>query len=106
MAQSRQRRYWGSSVLAEYLAAHFSRDSPYSATGGAIHGTLINPQPPVILSPCRTKTIICYLATRRCRIAGVDVAKRLSYSSSAVSQSAKRGRQIFEDDETLRGLLD
>ncbi|MCK4621083.1 MAG: hypothetical protein KAT62_02590 [Desulfuromonadales bacterium] len=60
----------------------------------------------VILSPCCTKAIICYLATRRCRIAEVDVAKRLSYSSSAVSQSAKGGRQIFEDDETLRDLLD
>ncbi|MBE9487190.1 MAG: hypothetical protein IMY82_08490, partial [Chloroflexi bacterium] len=52
------------------------------------------------------KAIICYLAIRRCLIAGVDVAKRLGYSTSAVSQAAKRGQQLFENDETLREILE
>ncbi len=61
--------------------------------------------------PCRqseivhAKAIICYLATRRHRIAGVDVAKRLGYSTSAVSNAAKRGQGLFEKDETLREIL-
>ncbi|MCK4622129.1 MAG: transposase, partial [Desulfuromonadales bacterium] len=53
----------------------------------------------------RVKAIICYLAIRRCLIAGVDVAKRLGYSTSAVSHAAKRGQQLFENDETLREIL-
>ncbi len=61
--------------------------------------------------PCRqseivhVKAIICYLATRRCRIAGIDVAKRLGYSTSAVSHAAKRGQKIFEKNETLKAIM-
>lgn len=53
----------------------------------------------------RVKAIICYLATRRYRIAGIDVANCLGYSTSAVSRAAKRGQEIFEKDETLREIL-
>ena len=53
----------------------------------------------------RVKAIICYLAIRRCLFTGVDVAKRLGYSTSAVSRAAKWGPQLFESNETLREIL-
>ena len=62
--------------------------------------------------PCRQpeivhiKALICYLSTRRYRIAGIDVAKRLGYSTSAVSHAAKRGQRLFENDETLLEILE
>ncbi|MCW8858234.1 MAG: hypothetical protein OQK97_00835, partial [Deltaproteobacteria bacterium] len=40
-----------------------------------------------------------------CRIAGIDVARRLSYSTFAVSHVAKRGGLLFETDKELQGLL-
>lgn len=48
------------------------------------------------------KAIICYLATRRNRLPGIEVAKRLGYSASAVSRAAKRGQKLFEEDRTLQ----
>jgi hypothetical protein len=49
----------------------------------------------------RAKAIICFWATRRCRFPGVDLAQRLGYSTSAVSQAARRGQRLFENDEVL-----
>lgn len=61
--------------------------------------------------PCRqaeiasAKAIICFWATRRCRIPGIDLAKRLGYSTSAVSMAARRGQRLVENDEELQELL-
>ncbi len=53
----------------------------------------------------RAKALICFLATRHHRIAGVDVAKRLGYSTSAVSRAALRGMKLFKEDRVLQGFL-
>ena len=53
----------------------------------------------------RAKAIICYLAIRCYRIAGIDVVKRLGYSTFAVGHAAKRGQEIFEKDEALQAIL-
>jgi REP-associated tyrosine transposase len=53
----------------------------------------------------RAKAIICFWATRRGRVPGVDLAKRLGYSTSAVSLAARRGQQLFENDAELQALL-
>lgn len=54
----------------------------------------------------RAKALICFLATRRCRIAGIEVAARLGYSAPAVSRAARRGQRLFAEDESLRRLLE
>ena len=53
----------------------------------------------------RAKALICYLAVRCNSIAGVDVAKRLNYSTSAVSQAAKRGERLLNEDEVLQQMV-
>jgi REP-associated tyrosine transposase len=53
----------------------------------------------------RAKAIICFWATRRGRVPGVDLAKRLGYSTSAVSRAARRGQQLFENDAELQALF-
>ena len=53
----------------------------------------------------RAKAVICYLAVRRNSIAGIDVAEKLSYSTSAVSRAAKRGEQLFKEEGTLERLF-
>ena len=53
----------------------------------------------------RAKALICYLAVRCYSVAGLVVAKRLKYSTSAVSQAAKRGEKLLNEDETLQQLI-
>lgn len=53
----------------------------------------------------RAKALICYWATRRCRIPGNRVAERLGLSTSAVSLASKRGQYLLENDEGLRKVL-
>ena len=48
------------------------------------------------------KAVICYLATRRYRLAGTSVAERLGITRSAVSRAALRGQHLFEEDDVLR----
>ncbi len=48
------------------------------------------------------KAVICYLATRRYRLAGTLVAKRLGVTRSAVSRAAQRGQHLFAEDDVLR----
>lgn len=48
------------------------------------------------------KAVICYLATRRYRLAGTSVAKRLGITRSAVSRAAQRGQHLFRGDDVLR----
>ena len=49
----------------------------------------------------RAKAVICYLAVRRLRIKGVEVAKQLGYSSTAVTHAATRGELIFSETPDL-----
>jgi len=51
------------------------------------------------------KAVICYVAVRRLRIRGVEVATRLGYSSTAVAHAAKRGEALLEEDKMLRLAL-
>ncbi len=48
------------------------------------------------------KAVICYLSIRRIRLPGIEVAKQLGYTPSAVSRAAIRGQKIIEEDETLQ----
>ncbi len=50
----------------------------------------------------KAKAVICYLATRRYRLTGTSVAKRLGITRSAVSRAAQRGQHLFEEDDVLR----
>jgi len=54
----------------------------------------------------QAKSVICYIAIRHYRKSGIEVARRLGYSSSAASHATKRGRQIIEKDEALRRHID
>jgi len=62
--------------------------------------------------PCRqadivvAKALICYWATRRCRIPGTEVAKSLGYSASATSLAAQRGQRLILQHEDLKQLLE
>ncbi len=51
------------------------------------------------------KAVICFLATRRHRITGNEVGKKLGYTASAVSRAAQRGQKIFYADENLKHLM-
>jgi chromosomal replication initiation ATPase DnaA len=51
------------------------------------------------------KAAICYLATRRYRLPGVDVARCLGYTPSAVTRATRRGEKIIEEDAALRSTL-
>jgi len=48
------------------------------------------------------KSVICYLAMRRLLCPGVEVARRLGYSTSAASHASSRGERLFEDDEKIQ----
>lgn len=62
--------------------------------------------------PCRqaevsaAKSLICYWATRRSGISGIEVAKYLAYSTSAASLAAKRGQRLLDQDEMLEQFLE
>ncbi|MCW9049523.1 MAG: transposase [Deltaproteobacteria bacterium] len=70
---------------------------------GVVEEDLVWPcrQPEIV----RAKALICYLATRRCHISGIDVAKRLGYSNSAVSHATKRGQELLKKDKKLQETL-
>jgi REP element-mobilizing transposase RayT len=53
----------------------------------------------------RAKAVICNLAVRKLGIKGVDVAERLGYSSTAVTQAAKRGEAVLAADRELEQFL-
>ena len=52
------------------------------------------------------KAVICYLATRRYRLMGTSVAKRLGITSSGVSRAAQRGQYLFAEDDVLQEKFD
>ncbi len=54
----------------------------------------------------QAKSVICYVAIRHYRKPGIEVARRLGYSTSAASHAAKRGKQIVAMDETLQLHID
>ena len=54
----------------------------------------------------QAKSVICYIAIRHYRKPGIEVARCLGYSTSAVSHATKRGRKIVEEDEALRQHID
>jgi hypothetical protein len=50
------------------------------------------------------KAAICYLAVRHLRVRGVDLAARLGFSSTAVSQAAKRGEILVAESAELQKI--
>ena len=68
-------------------------------------------RPEDLRRPCRqaevfgAKALICYWATRRCRIPGIEVVNYLGYSRSAASLAAKRGQQLMEQHGKLEKFL-
>jgi len=57
---------------------------------------------PVIV---RAKALICFVATRICRLKGAVVGEHLTYSTTAVSRAALRGKTLYEGDGVLQSLL-
>lgn len=53
----------------------------------------------------RAKALICHLAVRRLGAKGVDVAAALGYSSTAVTQAAKRGEALLAAERDLAETL-
>jgi len=53
----------------------------------------------------RAKAVISYLAVRKLGIKGLDVAAMLGYSSTAVSQAAKRGEKLLATEVNLVKML-
>jgi hypothetical protein len=53
----------------------------------------------------RAKAAICLVAVRELGIKGVDVAAALGYSSTAVTQAAKRGEALLAADKKLEKVL-
>lgn len=53
----------------------------------------------------RAKALICFVATRLCRLKGTEVGEHLAYSTTAVSRAALRGKALYEEDTTLQTLL-
>lgn len=53
----------------------------------------------------RAKAVISYLAVRRLGIKGLEVAAMLGYSSTAVSQAAKRGEKLLATEGNLGKML-
>jgi len=53
----------------------------------------------------RAKAIICHLAVRKLGIKGLDVAAILGYSSTAVTQAAKRGETLLLAERELGEIL-
>ena len=51
------------------------------------------------------KSVICYLAMRRLLYPGVEIARRIGYSTSATSYASKRGEKLFEDDQEMQRTL-
>ncbi len=51
------------------------------------------------------KAVICHVGLRDCRFKGVDIAKCLGMTSSAVSHAATRGEGILLRDDCLRSKL-
>lgn len=49
----------------------------------------------------RAKAVIYYVVVRKLGIKGVDVATMLGYSSTAVTQAAKRGEALLAADREL-----
>ena len=53
----------------------------------------------------RAKAIISHIAVRKLGIKGLDVAATLGYSSTAVTQAAKRGATLLVAEKDLRKML-
>jgi chromosomal replication initiation ATPase DnaA len=53
----------------------------------------------------RTKAVICHVAVRKLGVKGIDVAASLGYSSTAVTQAAKRGEALLAADRDLEKML-
>jgi REP element-mobilizing transposase RayT len=53
----------------------------------------------------RAKAVICLVAVRKLGVKGVDTAAALGYSSTAVTQAAKRGEAILAADRDLEKML-
>jgi len=53
----------------------------------------------------RTKAVICHVAVRKLGVKGMDVAASLGYSSTAVTQAAKRGEALLVADRDLEKVL-
>lgn len=53
----------------------------------------------------RAKSVICHVAVRRLGVKGMDVAAVLGYSSTAVTQAAKRGEALLAADRDLERML-
>ena len=53
----------------------------------------------------QAKSVICFFAMRHYRKTGVEVAKRLGYSTSAASHAAIRGRRVLGEDAVLQRFL-
>jgi REP element-mobilizing transposase RayT len=49
----------------------------------------------------RAKAVICYMAVRKLRIKGIEVAELLGYSSTAVTHAAAKGGMIIADTPKL-----
>ena len=53
----------------------------------------------------KAKSVLCYLAVRQLQLKGVEVARRLGYTSAAVTHAVKRGEKVLQQDEGLKVLL-
>jgi REP element-mobilizing transposase RayT len=53
----------------------------------------------------QAKAVICHLAARHLGFKGVDLGKKLGYSSSAVSHALKKGAKLLHENNGLAALL-
>jgi chromosomal replication initiation ATPase DnaA len=52
-----------------------------------------------------TKAILCFLVPRRYRLSGIEMARFLGFTPSAVSRAAQRGQGILAEDVTLQTIV-
>lgn len=79
--------------LIARVARHFNMDEADLA--------MPSKQPIIV----RAKALICFVATRICRLKGAEVGACLAYSTTAVSRAASRGKKLYEEDADLQTLL-
>lgn len=77
-------------VLLERIARHYGVDAEVLSWPSKAR--------PVV----EAKAVVCFLATSRYRLSGVEIAERLAYTPSAVSRAVKRGRQIVAETDAFR----
>jgi len=79
--------------LIALVARHFKLDADDLA--------LPSKQPVIV----RAKALICFVATRFCRLKGAEVGRCLAYSTTAVSRAALRGKKLYEENADFKAVL-